>query len=162
MKIQQWLLKVLRKQSVTDGQTDARTDNVKTVYPPQTKFAGGIIIFLFLNQYICCGYSKEPSQWEGSFEHPKHMLGNKWNFLLNNFAYLFKARECESAHLESFVFKSFETYRITFCFLLCITGSFYILSAIIKSKAADSRQQHGGKNFTSSYSNREIGRHTQL
>ena len=25
------------------GHTDARTDNVKTVYPPQTKFAGGII-----------------------------------------------------------------------------------------------------------------------
>ena len=24
--------------------TDAQTDNVKTVYPPQTKFAGGIII----------------------------------------------------------------------------------------------------------------------
>ena len=24
--------------------TDARTDNVKTVYPPQTKFAGGINI----------------------------------------------------------------------------------------------------------------------
>ena len=24
------------------GRTDARTDNVKTVYPPQTKFAGGI------------------------------------------------------------------------------------------------------------------------
>ena len=22
---------------------------------------------------ICCGYSKEPSQWDGSFEHPKHM-----------------------------------------------------------------------------------------
>ena len=30
----------------TDGQTDARTDNVKTVYPLQTKFAGGIITFL--------------------------------------------------------------------------------------------------------------------
>ena len=30
--------------------------------------------FLFLNQNICCGYSKEPSQWDGSFEHPKHML----------------------------------------------------------------------------------------
>ena len=29
--------------------------------------------FLFLNQNICCGYSKEPSQWDGSFEHPKHM-----------------------------------------------------------------------------------------
>ena len=36
-------------------------------------------IFLILNQNICsCGYSKEPSQrdgscWDGSFEHPKHM-----------------------------------------------------------------------------------------
>ena len=26
----------------TDGRTDRRTDNVKTVYPLQTKFAGGI------------------------------------------------------------------------------------------------------------------------
>ena len=26
----------------TDAHTHARTDNVKTVYPPQTKFAGGI------------------------------------------------------------------------------------------------------------------------
>ena len=26
----------------TDVRTHARTDNVKTVYPPQTKFAGGI------------------------------------------------------------------------------------------------------------------------
>ena len=32
----------LRKQNVTD-KTYGRTDNVKTVYPPQTKFAGGII-----------------------------------------------------------------------------------------------------------------------
>ena len=32
------------------------------------------IIFLFFNQNICCGYSKEPSQLDGSFEHPKHML----------------------------------------------------------------------------------------
>ena len=29
----------------TDARTDAHTDNVKTVYPPQTKFVGGIIIF---------------------------------------------------------------------------------------------------------------------
>ena len=28
----------------TDAHTHARTDNVKIVYPPQTKFAGGIII----------------------------------------------------------------------------------------------------------------------
>ena len=32
------------------------------------------IAFLFLNKNICCGYSKEPSQWDGSFEHLKHML----------------------------------------------------------------------------------------
>ena len=31
------------------------------------------LIFLFLNQNICCGYSKEPSQRDSSFEHPKHM-----------------------------------------------------------------------------------------
>ena len=29
---------------------------------------------LFLNQNICCEYSKEPSQWDDSFEHPKNML----------------------------------------------------------------------------------------
>ena len=34
--------KILKKQNVTDGRTHTRTDNVKTVYPPQTKFAGGI------------------------------------------------------------------------------------------------------------------------
>ena len=27
--------------------------------------------FLFLNENICYGYSKEPSQWDGSFQHPK-------------------------------------------------------------------------------------------
>ena len=32
-----------------------------------------IIIFLFLNQNICCGYSKELSQRDGSFEHPKRI-----------------------------------------------------------------------------------------
>ena len=29
---------------------------------------------LFLNQSICCGYSKEQSQSDGSFEHPKQLL----------------------------------------------------------------------------------------
>ena len=31
-------------------------------------------IIFFFNQNICCGYSKEPSQSDDSFEHPKHML----------------------------------------------------------------------------------------
>ena len=39
-------------------------------------------IFLFLNQNICCGYSKEPSRWDGSFEHTKHMfkLMDNWPY----------------------------------------------------------------------------------
>ena len=47
--------------------------------------------FLFLNQNIilCCGYSKESSQWDGSFEHPKHMLNwwvrKCWRFYAQNF-----------------------------------------------------------------------------
>ena len=45
---------------------------------------------------ICCGYSKEPSQWDSSFEHPKHMLkliGKKifailrWHFCLSKPVY---------------------------------------------------------------------------
>ena len=32
------------KETKRYGHTDGRTDNVKTVYPLQTKFAGGIII----------------------------------------------------------------------------------------------------------------------
>ena len=35
----------------------------------------GKLFSLFLIQNICCGYSKEPSQWDGSFECPKHMFG---------------------------------------------------------------------------------------
>ena len=30
--------------------------------------------FLFLNQNICCGYLKEPSQWDGSFQYPNTCL----------------------------------------------------------------------------------------
>ena len=44
------------------------------------------IISLFLIQNICCGYSKEPSQRDGSFEHPKHMfkiMGKKIIKILN-------------------------------------------------------------------------------
>ena len=32
-----------RMDGCTDGRMHTRTDNVKTVYPPQTKFAGGIM-----------------------------------------------------------------------------------------------------------------------
>ena len=51
------------------------------------------LIFLFLNQNICLGCSKEPSQWGGSSEHPKHMLklmGNKTFTILRRFFCLSK------------------------------------------------------------------------
>ena len=49
--------------------------------------------YLFLNQNICFGYSKELPKSDGSFEHPKHMLkikGKKkiYNFMLKYFVYL--------------------------------------------------------------------------
>ena len=49
------------------------------------------IIFLFLKQNICCGYSTEPSQWDSSFEHPKHMLKilGKKIFTILRWKYLF-------------------------------------------------------------------------
>ena len=44
------------KETKRYGRTDARTDNVKTVYPLQTKFAGGIT-----TNKVCGGY-KEASR----------------------------------------------------------------------------------------------------
>ena len=46
-------------------------------------------IFLFLNQNICCGYSKEPSQGDASFEHPKHMLSLMGKKILHFYAHFF-------------------------------------------------------------------------
>ena len=34
----------------------------------------GKIFSLFLIQIVCCGYSKEPSQCEGSLQHQKHIF----------------------------------------------------------------------------------------
>ena len=39
-------IKETKRYGGTHARTHARTDNVKTVYPPQTKFAGGIIILI--------------------------------------------------------------------------------------------------------------------
>ena len=41
---------------------------------PQIRERNRKLFFLFLNQNICCGYSKELSRWDCSFEHPKHMF----------------------------------------------------------------------------------------
>ena len=48
--------------------------------------------FWSLNQNICCRYSKEPSQWDSSFEQPKYIpsdaLEGNPNFMFKFFSYL--------------------------------------------------------------------------
>ena len=61
----------------TKQQNDpARKSQTKTstIWCLQIRVRNGKTFFLFLNQNICCGYSKEPSQWDGSLEHPKQLF----------------------------------------------------------------------------------------
>ena len=48
------------------------------------KRTNGIFVLCFNKNKTCSGHSKEPSQWDGSFEHPKHVktdgLENIYNF----------------------------------------------------------------------------------
>ena len=59
-------LQDIKKKNVTDGHMRGRTDNMKTVYPPQTKFAGGINTCL---QLKCCRIGKECSTF--NIQHGK-------------------------------------------------------------------------------------------
>ena len=43
------VIKETKRYGRTDARTDGRMDNVKTVYPLQTKFVGGIITATFAN-----------------------------------------------------------------------------------------------------------------
>ena len=47
------VIKETKRYGRTDARTDGRTDNVKTVYPLQTKFAGGIKIAIQLAYPSC-------------------------------------------------------------------------------------------------------------
>ena len=53
------VIKETKRYGRTDGRTHARTDNVKTVYPLQTKFAGGIKRILWFAAFVClkCGFN---------------------------------------------------------------------------------------------------------
>ena len=59
------------KETKRYGRTHARTDNVKTVYPPQTKFAGGInIVKLVVAMFgfnVSFNTFSVISQWSGQF-----------------------------------------------------------------------------------------------
>ena len=62
-------------------------ENVQNMKPdrPPDKVRIRKSFFLFLNQNICCGYSKEPSHPDGSFESPKRrfqMMGKEINTIL--------------------------------------------------------------------------------
>ena len=50
-------------------------------------------IFLISQPKQCCVYSKEPSQWDGSFEHPKHkfkVMGKKiFTFLHSKILFIY-------------------------------------------------------------------------
>ena len=89
------------------------------------------IIFLILNQSICWGYSKEPSQWEGSFEHPKHMfrlLGKKiFAFLRSKFLY-----NWTYGLLSQFFFRRYKMCHIQSLLLLyiatCVSADLYLHS----------------------------------
>ena len=45
------VIKETKRYGRTDARTDGHTDNVKTVYPLQTKFAGGIKRFKWRNTF---------------------------------------------------------------------------------------------------------------
>ena len=49
-------IKETKRYGRTHARTDGRTDNMKTVYPLQTKFAGGI------TNKVCGGYNKQTEQ----------------------------------------------------------------------------------------------------
>ena len=61
-------IKETKRYGRTDTRTHARTDNVKTVYPPQTKFAGGISKILMTNGTL----------GNNASDHPQHPGGNSF------------------------------------------------------------------------------------
>ena len=63
-----------KKMLRTDGH--ARTDNVKTVYPPQTKFAGGIM------KVVENLFFKKKAYGEKRFIEKSYVVGTHWNCLI--------------------------------------------------------------------------------
>ena len=65
----------LQTYSLLSTWSEIENRRIKSIIPgPQIRVRNWKLFFLFLNQNICCGYSKEPSPWDGSFGPPKHMF----------------------------------------------------------------------------------------
>ena len=60
------------KETKRYGQTDARTDKVKTVYPPQTKYTGGINIIVSYHGTLLMGHQSIQGSIYFLFSRPKH------------------------------------------------------------------------------------------
>ena len=54
------VIKETKRYGRMHGRTDGRTDNVKTVYPLQTKFAGGITMTQMILSSIANKYEQSP------------------------------------------------------------------------------------------------------
>ena len=80
------------------------------------------LFFICLNPNICCGYSKEPSQWDGSFEHPKQMFEpmDKKIFIILRPKFLFTWNYGNMYDLQFYQHHSY--YRQSFQFFTCCVG----------------------------------------
>ena len=63
------------------------------------------LFFLFLNQNICCVYSKELSRWDGSFEHPNHMFKLMEKKIFVFYAFIFGLTGPMADWFESLLFE---------------------------------------------------------
>ena len=78
---------------------------------PQIRVCNWKLFFYFSTKTYVVGTQKEPSQWDGSFEYPKHMLKlmdkkliaiSCWHFLLNwPFALVFHLLESKISYVAS-------------------------------------------------------------
>ena len=73
-----YFLSLYSERELSDSLLGAWLDNLNKILVPgtglQIRVRIGKLFSLFLIQNICCGYSKELSRSDVSFEHPKHMF----------------------------------------------------------------------------------------
>ena len=71
ININPWLQKDFHVYNFLHEFQKSNVTNVKLITLKRKKEISLYILNVF-NQYISCEYSKVPSQWDGSFEHPRY------------------------------------------------------------------------------------------